>query len=102
MAAQFQSALRPRREWKLGAAIVEARAFSDQLMGVRWPSCDFAIGEEINKNKQPVAKTGSSPAARNADPKETRSTKNPTAKVKTAPARPAANPLSPVTVATTS
>jgi hypothetical protein len=34
----------------------------------RWPYCDFAIGEEINKNKQPVAKTGSSPAARNAGP----------------------------------
>jgi hypothetical protein len=40
------------------------------LAGYRtqWRYCDFAIGEEINKNKQAVAKIGSSPAARNAGP----------------------------------
>src|SRR3984957_17030092 len=56
----------------------------------------------MSRNTLAVATIGSSPATRNAGPYEKRSTRNPTANVKAAPARPAANPLRPVTVATTS
>lgn len=59
-------------------------------------------GARTNNNKQAVAKRGSKPATINADPKEKRSTKKPTDMVKTASTSPAANPLRPVTVATTS
>src|SRR5580658_6374057 len=61
-----------------------------------------SLGARTSNSTHAVANKGSKPAARNAGPYENRSTTVPTAIWKAAPAKPAARPLNPVTVATTS